>query len=68
VARFDLYEGRKTWWWVFFLSLAVAKDSPSNYAQLVSMLFDAIDYEDNYESTLKRKGILDKYDIKEYRK
>lgn len=64
MARFELYEDRKNWWWVFFLSVAAAKDKPLSHAILVEMLFDAVEYQSNYSNSLKREGILNKYDIK----
>jgi hypothetical protein len=64
VARFELYENRKAWWWVFFLSLAVAKDKADNKQYLVDILLEAIDYQDNYDKILKSKEKLNKYDIK----
>jgi hypothetical protein len=59
VARFDLYNGRKSWWWYYYLSLAAAKGTAA-HPVLKALLFEAVDYEDNYDKS-KREGLLIKY-------
>lgn len=60
MARFDLYESRKRWWWSFFLTYAAAKKDPELRKELEVMIIEAVDYEDTYDA-LKREDLLNKY-------
>lgn len=60
MARFDLYKGREYWWWYYFLVLAASKHDPQLNVFMKQLIYDAIDYEDDYDSK-KRKGLVDKY-------
>lgn len=61
MARFDLYETRKRWWWSFFLAYAAAKKDPELREDLEQMIIDAIAYEDGLTALMKREDLIYKY-------
>lgn len=62
MARFDLYEDRKYWWFSIFMILAGSKNDPDLHQDLVDLIIEATD---KHDTVPKGKKVMFSYYVKD---